>query len=317
MKKEIDKKKLSIIIPHYNSLKKLERLIKTIPYKNKDVEVIVVDDNSEDKIGYELLKEKYKEIIFLKNISSIKGAGASRNIGLQNSKGEWLLFADADDFFLENAFEKIERYLNNKEDIIFFTPTSMYEDTKKKAERHLMYKNLVEKYLIKGNIGIRYFYMVPWSKLIKRNLVEKKNIKFDEVIASNDINFSLKIGFYANSIKGTRDQIYCVTKNKGSLTTSVSKEIFDSRYEAVKRYNDFLKEKKLTIYQSPMIDFIFMSRRYGYKEMLKVLLESLSKNYIIIPRSYYRIIKNPKLLIEKIISKRKEMIVEKKYQKIR
>ena len=92
---------LSIIIPHYNSSNFLEKLLLSIP-KKKDIQVIIVDDKSELshlKVIYEL-KKIYSFDFFQNNRD--KGAGSCRNIGLEIAIGKWILFADSDDFFVNN-----------------------------------------------------------------------------------------------------------------------------------------------------------------------------------------------------------------------
>ncbi|MBQ5445892.1 MAG: glycosyltransferase family 2 protein, partial [Lachnospiraceae bacterium] len=87
----------SIIIPHYDIPDLLMRCLKSIPV-SKEIQVIVVDDNSPEADTY---LEKYPELSrpYLEFIRTTKGGGAgyARNIGLEHAKGEWLLFADADD----------------------------------------------------------------------------------------------------------------------------------------------------------------------------------------------------------------------------
>ena len=96
--------KLSIIIPHYNTSDLLEKLLSTIP-KDKNIEVIVIDDKSQDKHIEDIedlkTEEKYIDFLFLKNQTLKKGAGTCRNIGLDHAQGEWVLFADADDYFAD------------------------------------------------------------------------------------------------------------------------------------------------------------------------------------------------------------------------
>ena len=103
MKEVFNMVKVSVIIPHYNSAKRLIRLLNTLE-DSEDIEIIVIDDKSTETL-YDLEQQilKRDNTIILNNSSENKGAGVSRNIGLEAATGDWLLFADADDYFLENA----------------------------------------------------------------------------------------------------------------------------------------------------------------------------------------------------------------------
>ena len=126
----------SIIIPHYNIPDMLERLLKSIPLQD-NIEVIVVDDKSDKNLDrLELLKLNYPNVIFLDNTLS-KGAGNSRNIGMSNAKGKWILFADADDYFTEDFYEIVSKHIDDKDDVIFFFPTSVDFKTGKETGRHV------------------------------------------------------------------------------------------------------------------------------------------------------------------------------------
>ena len=103
-----DNPKVSLIIPVYNQ----ESFIKKI-YSNilnqilKDIEIIFVDDFSTDnssKIIEEIMKED-KRIVNINNKEN-KGAFYSRNIGVLNSKGEYILCVDIDDFLLNDILIK-------------------------------------------------------------------------------------------------------------------------------------------------------------------------------------------------------------------
>lgn len=240
---------LTIIIPHYNSVDSLEKLLKSIP-NNKDIETIIIDDKSTKKMNkLNFLIKKYRDenVTFLNNTTSKKGAGVCRNLGLDCARGRWVLFADSDDFFVESFYKKLYPYFSSDADIIYFVPTSIDNHTGKKSDRHLHYEQIVKQFDKKPNKFnenyLRYKFYVPWSKLIKRNLIQEKKIKFDEVVASNDIMFSTKIGYYAKKIEATTDVIYCVTREKGSLTTQVSKEVFNARLQVWISYYTFLKQK--------------------------------------------------------------------------
>lgn len=133
---------LSIVIPHYNTPDSLMKLINSIPATN-EIEVIVVDDNSSvDLSGCRKFIDKRENVHLYMNDSGTKGAGASRNVGLRHVQGEWLLFADADDFFLDGFYDKAAPYLHSDYDMIYFAPTSMDVGTGKASSRHIMYMEL-------------------------------------------------------------------------------------------------------------------------------------------------------------------------------
>ena len=92
--------KLSIIIPAYNAEPYIYELIKRLrPQLTEEVEVIVVDDGSK------------KPVMEMNNIRVIrqenKGASAARNTGIDNAKGEYIAFIDADDLVSKEYVSKI------------------------------------------------------------------------------------------------------------------------------------------------------------------------------------------------------------------
>ena len=139
----------SIIIAYYNTADTLIKLLDSIPH-DPDIEVIVVDDRStENKEAFDAIKEKEQSDnrIFLENTGTGKGCGAARNVGLRKASGKWLLFADADDYFLEGAFDEQRSHSESEADQIFFSPVSINVVTGEPAKRHVFYENLIRKYL--------------------------------------------------------------------------------------------------------------------------------------------------------------------------
>lgn len=237
---------LSIIIPHYNSADLLVKLLSTIP-DIPEIEVIVVDDHSTQKLD-ELLrcKQEYgnRNIFFFENPPNKKSAGAARNMGMKHAKGKYLLFADADDWFMENFWRVVEEYIVDGADIIFFVPTSSKMDGRE-ARRHLHYRKLIKEYLrdtsYRNELKLRYLYWSPCSKLIKRSVVTKNNISFDEVPHANDLLFSAKVGNMAKTIKATDDIIYCILEHQGSLITYKDEKALMMRRKVYYRYYFYLR----------------------------------------------------------------------------
>lgn len=271
---------LSIIIPHFNSSKLLEKLLTTIPQDQGSVETIVIDDKSEEEhLEYiEKLKEKYS-FQLLHNETEKKGAGTARNIGVSKAQGKWILFADSDDYFVNGFYDVLYPYLDSENDVVFFKATSIYLDTDEKADRHINVNNILDKFLKspgeESELYLRYGLKVPWGKMIKKDLIFKNHITFDEILVSNDVMFSTKIGFNMDRFKVIDQVLYVVTKNKGSLTTNIDDSVFDTRLDTILRLISFLKEnlsqEKIKLFNISRYgrNYLLMSIKYGPLKFLK------------------------------------------------
>jgi len=254
----------TVIIPHFNNLKGLERMLSSTITMGLDA--VVVDDKSSlvVKMSLEELVSSYSHVRLLHNSTLQKGAGVARNIGLNVCSTRWVLFADADDWFLEGAGQILgDKLRNNKgADVIYFSPVSAFDGelrVEQQSQRHKLYEKLVKNYLDHGDEAIRYQYYPAWSKVFNVNFLQENQIQFDSCIAANDIMFSLKSGFFAKAIKVYGDNIYLVTEGSNSLTKQKSKKVIRSRFLAAMRYNRFLQnncEKKC--YQRELLGSIRM-----------------------------------------------------------
>lgn len=209
----------SVIIPTHNIPDLLQRCLDSIPDRG-DLQIIVVDDNSDPKIvdfdNYPGKERDNVRIIFTKEG---KGAGYARNIGVSHAVGKWLVFADSDDFFLDQVNAVLDKYVEDESDIVFFDIDSVYSDSLEPSPRHLARSKTLNS--LKGkklDWYCRYKYTEPWGKIIKRDLVERNGIKFDETPVANDYMFSIKTGHYAAKIKYDPTVLYCLTTRPGSLS---------------------------------------------------------------------------------------------------
>lgn len=276
-------KSISVIVPHYNTPDTLLRLIRSIPIKD-DIEVLVVDDNS--NIPLETLQNKleiFPHVQLFQNDSGVKGAGASRNIALRRARGKWVLFADADDFFVEGFYENLLPYLESDYDIVYFSPTSMDEQTGRVSSRHLYYLDLVNHYCQKPTFqnlaALKYGFCTPWSKLIRLGLLYKNNIFFDEILTSNDIMCMIKCAFHSARITASDQTIYCVTRGVQTLTSRKDEKRFDIRIDVLIRRYCFLRENlSKREFRYTHTDRLAMGRlvevivdRWGFRKLISVL----------------------------------------------
>ena len=221
----------------------LERLIGSIP-DDPEIEVLVVDDHSD--APPEHVAESRSNVTMLRVPEGKRGAGAGRNEGLACAEGQWLLFADADDVFLDGAFTLIWDYLDSFEDIIYFKPVGCHSDPGRRATRHTAYAALVREFLEEGSEWIRYRFHVPWSKLVSAGLVKDHGIRFDETLVANDLVFSLKTGIHARHVTAIYQPIYQVTEGTGQgLSAQRGEQYFEIRFWNHLRYNQVLTENGL------------------------------------------------------------------------
>lgn len=99
---------ISIIVPVYNADQYIERCIKSILsqiYSN--IEVILVDDGSSDKspIICDSYAATYSNIYVIHQKNA--GVSVARNVGIQNSQGEWICLVDADDYISEHFIQEL------------------------------------------------------------------------------------------------------------------------------------------------------------------------------------------------------------------
>jgi len=301
---------LSIITPHYNSPQLLRKLLDSIP-ENSEIEIIVVDDRSDKYIEeYEKIrKEESSRAKFLKNNAGKKGAGTCRNIGLASAKGKWILFADADDYFLPGFYKKVSKHFESDYDVIFFTPTSIYLENNQPSTRHLGYKRLIEDYLNNAKdseLKLRYYFRSPCSKMVRLDFIKDHKIYCDEVIVCNDDMFSVKLGHYMENFAVTREEIYCITDHVNSLSRKKGKEYFWSCFDVNLRIDRFLREnllkkdyKKLRLFGINVLRQAVDRYDLNFIDLIQII-KILTKNKIpFLPLSYLSPLKIFRKVFEK------------------
>ena len=99
--------KVSVIVPVYNTELYLERCLNSILNQTfKDIELIIVNDNSNDN-SHKIIETFINENNNIKYIDNKENKGVSncRNEAIKISSGEYLLFVDSDDYLEENMIE--------------------------------------------------------------------------------------------------------------------------------------------------------------------------------------------------------------------
>ena len=242
----------SIIIPHYNSPQLLKRCLDSIPDRN-DVEILVIDDNSDNKLRPTSQKTNVRII----NIpqSDSKGAGHARNVGIANAIGDWLLFADCDDYYNKGFLDALDKYVDRKElEVVYFNFRFVDNElcSEMKYGDGILQKTIAEFNGCRQDIcRIRFRNYTPWTKMVRRSFVIHNHILFEEVPNGNDILFSFFIGAYACKIAVEKEILYTYVKNNNSISTrrQNAKDSMCRIVHSLQVYN-YLKSNKIDVSNS-------------------------------------------------------------------
>ncbi len=218
-------KKFSIIVPVYNASLYLKECIDSvINQKYENYELILVDNASTDD-SLEICNS-YKESdsrISVLQIYENNGVSKARNLGLKNASGDYVLFLDSDDFYIDNSFlNKVNSLLEKKdEDIVLFKSKQFFDDTHQygSIRQGFDYENVsklkYEKsilYLVKNG----YFEASPWNKIYNRNLI--KDMFFIDGIRGEDVEWFNRVIHSSKSI-GFIDGVYHAYRVRSSSTS--------------------------------------------------------------------------------------------------
>lgn len=226
---------ISIIVPIYKVEQYLTKCIDSIleqTYTN--LEIILVDDGSPDNCGKicDEYAKKDKRVIVLHNEN--KGVSASRNEGLDISKGKYITFIDADDYVSNNYVETLHKMIiANNADMAIIGNDEQYNGNIIKINKKL--KKMIGKVeTIKNILEEKYITAVCWGKIYRKELFE--NTRFDSNFTiGEDFKIMMSLLDKCQRINiDTTKNLYHYRLNKSSVT------------QQKERKDDWIKEIELS-----------------------------------------------------------------------
>ena len=191
--------KVSVIIPVYNTEEYLEECIDSVINQTlEEIEIICINDGSTDN-SLEILNasaEKDRRIKVLSHEN--KGLGATRNVGIDLAKGEFIYFLDSDDFIDPNTLEETYSLAKEKDlDCVIFQGIT-YDDENKRfyEERYYTMDHLISDTVFnyKDIQDIIFSLSVNVGhKLFKREFLLRTNARFPNNLIFEDNPFHFKV----------------------------------------------------------------------------------------------------------------------------
>lgn len=199
---------ISVIVPIYNCEIHLSQCIDSILSQTfTDFDLSLINDGSKDYSGTicdEYAAKDSRVRVFHKENG---GVSSARNVGLNNAKGDYVMFVDSDDILPENAIELLINNLSYADLII-----GGYKDQNGNLFAIDYYKSLIlqdefNKFLSKSIDTA--FLRAPWAKLFKNEILQKKKLRFDEnLVFGEDHVFNISYLMYCRSIYVIKDTCY-------------------------------------------------------------------------------------------------------------
>ncbi len=193
---------ISVIVPVYNAEKSLSRCIDSILKQTfTDFELLLVNDGSKDRSGE--ICDKYaasdsRVRVFHKENG---GVSSARNVGLNNAKGEWVTFCDADDWTYDCWLKNFAENFSNDYQLIVqgFEADCLIADGDKSIIYGFDYKGPVKDGLILLNNNNIIGYL--WVKAFKNEIINSYDIRFNEELRfTEDVHFVLEYLFKTESM---------------------------------------------------------------------------------------------------------------------
>lgn len=182
-------KRISVIVPVYNTEKYLDECINSIINQTyREWELVLIDDGSNDNsknICMKYVKKDFRIKYFYQDNS---GAGQARQLGVKMATGEFLMFCDSDDYFENNFLEKMIQLISKENSIDIYCATSRCFSEKK------VYPSVEveERFLKNRNDMAEYFFKVGWcmtGKIFKHDIVN--GIQFAEKMSPNEDMYNM------------------------------------------------------------------------------------------------------------------------------
>ena len=217
---------ISIIVPFYNVEQYIDRCIQSlITQTYRNIEILLVDDCSPDntlEIGQEYAKtdSRIKILQYEKN----RGLGGARNYGIQNAKGEYVLFVDSDDYIKANTIEVLcAKAIQNDLCVLEANYLKESEINSEVLPRKSYYSEKVFS-------GKEYWESIPiapivaWNKFYRLSFLQENNIVF-KLRKFEDVAFTAEVFMKAKRVMNIDFPFYHYIVRENSImteTTSIS-----------------------------------------------------------------------------------------------
>lgn len=226
---------ISVIIPVYNVEPYLRQCLNSVISQTcRDIEIILIDDGSTDGCG--AICDEYRErdervtVFHTEN----RGLSAARNLGIDNAKGEWLMFVDSDDWVEPQYCElPLKAAEETGADLVIF-------DRQRISRQGEIFG---EPFCLQGIVSAQdaadYGRPAVWNKLYGKSLFD--TVRYPEGRLYEDVATTHRLIYRANRIAAISDALYNYRVRENSISKKKDERLYRDLYFAhLQRYDDLI-----------------------------------------------------------------------------
>lgn len=270
--------KLTIAVAIYNVENYLDRCLESLLNQTvkKDVEILLINDGSTDKS--EDICKKYIEKGLDARVINKKNGGLTsvRNLSIEESKGDYLLMIDGDDWLELNTVETIFKNLENF-DLLCFGLKWIYKDKIIYDERFKsdeVYTENIVNTIFRNEINTGVC-----NKVFRTKILKDKDIVVPEIKGAEDYIFVYDYLDSCSRVKKIDKFLYNYYQRESSLSNEKSEEFYLNNLvvlnELIKRTKKTKKET-MDFYGYILTNYVYLIRDYLKKDR-KVMLDDINK----------------------------------------
>lgn len=243
----------SIIVPVYNAQATLDQCVKSVLNQNfRDFELVLVDDGSRDdspRMCDEYAKDDYRVVVVHQKNG---GVSCARNTGIRAAHGDYLVYLDNDDYFLDNALAMIAEQITLKPDADLLVWHMRQLRRQVLEEENGAFPDTTQ-CCMKGDQAFHFLYSdnhgVFWQVyryVAKRRLIVDENLFYNSGVIHEDMDLSPYVVLHAKRVHFCLGSYYVYRAGReGSVTSSVTAARCEDVILVVKRWFERLRSAHL------------------------------------------------------------------------
>jgi glycosyltransferase involved in cell wall biosynthesis len=239
---------VSIVVPVFNPGPYLAPLLASLLAQTEpSLEIIAVDDGSSDDSA-EILRRAASNDPRLTVLSqSNAGISAARNLGIDHARGRWLAFADSDDWLDPCALATWRAFGESADLEVVYGNGFRFAGGA--AEPVVATSDLIVRYKTPGDglsgadwmtgcIARGQWSTFAWLQFVRRDVLERGRLRFDEGLVHEDVLWSLRLSLLARRIGFLAEPLYGYRRHPAALTAN---RTIDMLHQRARSYLDIMR----------------------------------------------------------------------------